>query len=262
MISCVTFQMKTSRNYPHIFDLIVYYAGREIDRIPLDGDEDNTLQKIDGLVAKLGGPKSTSLSIRDGNDSATATILYETSQFVGVGEGRAYEARVHAYANAMQSMLKENPISSLPHEAIQRMFSNVETVVLFDYVMSPEMAKKIAMSRVLIPGTDDLADPRGYILHRPYVEFTDARPEEGKEIISNAIGMPQQVINYGLELMTIKEWLKNAKEHLPRTHQVESDFPVPVKVLRIWDMRKIARGVPVHRYTSESGVPYSCYITK
>lgn len=144
---------------------------------------------------------------------------------------------------------------------------NGKYALMFHYVKDAETARAISESGVLkpvIPDDNSLLYFYGRRFAMPRVNLTDAKPEEGKDVIAAAIYRPVTDINYGLELLVEKARLRQAFEFLPRAYQIFSHTPVPVKVLRVHNMDRLeARfrmGQAIERYFGHNGLPYAHYV--
>ena len=119
-----------------------------------------------------------------------------------------------------------------------------DQVLLFHYVATDDIAKSIARSGLMYPSGEDFED-QGWMVNeqyaKPRVNFTAARPEEGRRAVAVATGgfIPEDEINYGLELLVPLELVERYFEHQPRNWQAFTEEPVPIRVLRIWKMDKV-----------------------
>lgn len=137
---------------------------------------------------------------------------------------------------------------------------------LFHYVKSEERARAIMQQGMLIPHREEglpLLFPHYDPVMRTRVNVTDVRPEEGRRVIAGATGLPEDDIAYGLELLVPASGLVQAVEYLPRAYQMYTQDPVPVKVLRLWNMDRVEsrrrRGTQrVHRYATP--IPHAQWV--
>ncbi|MBI2653610.1 hypothetical protein HYX02_02245 [Candidatus Woesearchaeota archaeon] len=143
---------------------------------------------------------------------------------------------------------------------------NGKYALMFHYAKDAETARAIRESRVLKPVIKD-DNSLLYFYDRRFavsrVNLTDAKPEEGRDVIAAAIHTPVTDINYGLELLVEKARLERAFEFLPRAYQIFSEEPVPVTVMRVHNIDRLEdrlrRGQAIERYFGHNGLPYAYY---
>lgn len=139
-------------------------------------------------------------------------------------------------------------------------------VLMFHYVYGAENAKAISQKGVISPSDDYLHLLNGTDMpDKPYVALTDITPEEGRSDIATAMGMSEGSINFGLEILVDAKGLSQPN-HTPGAYRIYSDKNVPVKVLRIWSMdrvaQKISSGHTIHRFIGHNKLPYAFYERK
>ena len=108
---------------------------------------------------------------------------------------------------------------------------------------------------------DNKCDPINYV---PHVEYTDLRPEQGKEIIMHRAfpGLSLNDINYGLEFLVDTKGERRERQGVPNAIQFFGEYNLPIRVLRTWDMAKVEsrrrNGVEVIRKIID-GIPIAYY---
>ncbi len=152
-------------------------------------------------------------------------------------------------------------VEKMDKKSIRQMVESSPNRVLYHYVCTMAFAMDIRKSSYLISSSGYSSAISSPFHLKPRANFTDIPPETGKREISTATFLPEDMINYCLEVLVESELLKQEFPGMPHAYQIFTEREgdkVPVVVIRMWNVDKAGKK-PITRYKSGNGIPIALY---